>query len=136
MIQNKLKRIVALDPQVIATDTATNGTAIDTVDNLYTGVSIVFGTYTDGTYAIKFQEDDNSSFTSATDLAAADVLGDSYNSAVTPSDGESYNYQLLNTERYVRAVITSASTTTGTSIAGLAVLSSNRASIATEQNPA
>ena len=103
----------SIQPQTISSNTTVNGSSIDLTTVASGKVRVVgiigVGTRTDGTYAVKLQDStDNSAFADLTT-----VVGDASNitAANTARRLTAAAYR-----RYVRAVITSTSVTTGAQV--------------------
>jgi len=103
----------SIQPQTISSNTTVNGSSIDLTTVANGKVRVVgiigVGTRTDGTYAVKLQDStDNSAFADLTT-----VVGDASNitAANTARRLTATAYR-----RYVRAVITSTSVTTGAQV--------------------
>jgi len=103
----------SIQPQTISSNTTVNGSSIDLTTVASGKVRVVgiigVGTRTDGTYAVKLQDStDNSAFADLTT-----VVGDASNitAANTARRLTATAYR-----RYVRAVITSTSVTTGAQV--------------------
>lgn len=107
------KVVVALLSQSITSATATAGTAIDTrgFEGGYAVFTVNAGTFTGASpaMAVKVQEDDNSGFTSA-----SDVSGAAFTSLTTANDAAVYAAQvkIQARERYLRVLATSSGTIT------------------------
>lgn len=106
-----------LGPVSIATNTNTETSAIDLA--AYPGYRVMAvvasGTYTDGTYAIKFREsDDNSTYTDGTVFA-----GSAAN--ITAAD-TAREFSFRPTKRYLKVRITSTSTTSGALLMAMVLL--------------
>jgi hypothetical protein len=108
----------ALDAATIATDTDTNGNDIDTQGFEGGVMSLRLGAYTDGSYTLKVQESDTSG-SGYTDIPANRLIG-------TPAAlGAANNHDkvgFLANKRWVRIVVTSASTTSGALVLASCVL--------------
>ena len=121
-------RLIPVFNASISSDTDTNTSGVDTADyDLGTTWFFQATAYTDGNYAIGFEESDASNFTGATDVPAEKIVGPTgatlttaqqQVTAVTPVDGTGSAVRLgvHSTKRYVRAVITSTSVTTGATL--------------------
>jgi len=135
-LHNVIDRLTALKAQSISSDTTTVGETIDRADAESVGFAISFGAVTDGTYQMQVFEGDESDMSDETKVAAANILGDKYDSAESPSEGDIYVFGIASpTKRYARTKIVSASVTAGAFCAGIAELANLRASLATDRNP-
>lgn len=120
----KQKVINALEPQAITSDTTTTGAIIDTADfdsGLY--FSMLCYAYTDGTYTMKIEDGDDSGLSDAADVATAQLVYGTL-PALTAADSEGdvmTKEGVHSTKRYVRVSIVSTSTTSGASLAVVAV---------------
>ena len=116
---NNIKSVNALDATTIATDTDTNGEIIDTQG--YEGGAMILrlGAYTDGTYTLKVQEGDEANLSDAADIPAARIVGTA--SALAAANAHD-KLGFIADKRYVRAVVTSASTTSGALNIGQCIL--------------
>lgn len=111
----------ALDITEITTNTTVNGETIDR--NGFEALEFTFlsGTLTDGTYAIKLQHgaaSDGSDMADITDEAL--VLGSA--DFASTEDDITKRLGYIGKERYVRAVVTSTSVTSGGTLSATAVL--------------
>jgi hypothetical protein len=107
--------------QVAAKTASGNGTGVDTAGYESVAMVPVFGTWTDGTHTYKLQDSpDNVTFT---DVVAAQLDGTitAVSSAAGNNATQKQGYKGL--QRYVRAVLTTAGTTTGAVSGALIVLS-------------
>jgi hypothetical protein len=107
-----MKPFVALEAQSITSATTTNGTAIDTRG--FEGYAVFLfnaGTFTGASPAmdLKVQEDDNSGFSSATDVTSA-----AFAQVTTANDAAVFAgcVQLTGRERYLRVSAVSSGTIT------------------------
>lgn len=116
--------VKALASTAISSDTATNGAAIDCAlyGNNFRDVLFVVNshTLTDGTYAVTVEESDASGSGYAA-VADARVLG-SLPTFAASDDNVVKSFGVRPTKRYVRIVITSATTTSGGTLSAIAVL--------------
>ena len=114
-IHNHLNEVLALDPQVIATDTTTNGNSIDMNGSAGDFEALEFvmtvGLYTDGDYNLALEESDDNSIWAAVD--AANVVG---TATVVSADNTVTSLGYVGKKRYARANVVSASTTTGATL--------------------
>jgi hypothetical protein len=130
-LYNRVAPTAALTPRAaIATNTTTNGTAVDlsALDNGANGVVffVEAGTITDGTFVFKIQDSPDN--TNWTDVAAPYLQAPAsltWTSATTSGTCLKIGY-LGNANggaRYVRLVVTSTGTTSGGFMTAIAVLS-------------
>lgn len=113
----------ALASTAIGSNTTTNGDIIDTAD-YEMGIKFAFfvSAYTDGTFAVTFQEGDASNLSDATSVPSDKVLGGALSLTAATSASARWNARgVLNTKRYVRAVVTSTGVTTGATLSAVAV---------------
>ena len=122
-VYNNTLAVKALTYGVINSDTTTNGTAVDTAlyGNNFRDILFVVTshTLTDGTYAVTVEESDSS----GSGYAAVDdwrVLG-SLPSYTASEDNTVKSFGVRPTKRYVRLVVTSASTSSGGALSAVAV---------------
>lgn len=115
-LKTKVSVANALDVTAVSANGATSGEIIDTKGF----GSIVFvpftGTLTDGTYTLSIQEGDNSALSDA--ATATDIIG----SAALSTSNSVGSVGYYGKKRYVRAVVTASSVTTGGSVGAVAVL--------------
>ena len=110
-ISKNLSAVISIDPQSIATDTTTNGVAVDVRD--FGAAMVLFASndaITDGDYALTVEESDASG-SGFTTVAAADLIGTLTDFSSSAEGIQQVGY--IGTKRYIRAVITSTSTSTG-----------------------
>lgn len=126
-----LNNVILSDSAVISSDTTTNGTIIDTAD-FDCGLSFFIGAtaYTDGTYKLVLEEGDESNLSDATTVPAKKLIEvdglDAVTTgvtALTADGGKFFKVGLHSNKRYVRANVVSTSTSTGATIAVVAVVS-------------
>lgn len=116
---NNSKSLNALDASTIATDTDTNGNVVDT-QGYEAGVMLLrLGAYTDGTYTLKVQEGDEINGSDMADIPAERIIGTA--SALAAANNHDKLGFIAN-KQYVRAVVTSASTTSGALVLAQCVL--------------
>lgn len=122
-VYNNTLAVKALQYTSISSDTTTNGTAVDTAlyGNRFRDILFVVTshTLTDGTFAVTVEESDSS----GSDYAAVDtfrVLG-SLPSFIASEDNTVKSFGVRPTKRYVRIVVTSASTSSGGALSASAV---------------
>jgi hypothetical protein len=116
--------VLSLSPA--ARTASANGTAVDLLGFGEVAVLVTTGTWTDGTHTPKLQESDNGT-SGWTDVAAGDLIGgfSVVNSAGGGNAVQRVSY--IGNKRYIRAVLTVASATTG-AVAGVLVVRGNPAS--------
>lgn len=112
--------IQAFDSAAISTDTTTVGLDIDMNDgtNDFEALEIILNcsAFTDGSYTIDLKEsDDDSTYTA---VAAADILGT--NTAIVAINTPSH-IGYVGKKRYVRVSVVSTGTTTGATLAAVAI---------------
>lgn len=126
-----LNNVILSDSVAISSDTTTNGTIIDTAD-FDMGLSFFIGAtaYTDGTYKLVLQEGDESNLSDAATVPADKLIEvdglDAVKTgvtALTAAGGEFFKVGVHSNKRYVRANIVSTSTSTGATIAVVALAS-------------
>lgn len=115
--------LVALVGSIINSDTVTNGEIIDTADF---DMGIKFGfdirIYTDGDYAISYEEGDDPALGDATAVPADKIIGDAVSLSAAQVVGDPLpGNGLFSTKRFVRAVVTSTNTSTGATVGAGAV---------------
>lgn len=108
--------VKTLAHQTIATDTTTNGAAVDLHANLDASRSamlvVLTGTLTDGDYSITLEESDSSGSGYAA-VAAADLQGTSPVVVADTDDDTVFELGYVGKKRYLRAVVVSTNTTSG-----------------------
>lgn len=115
---------LSIPPLLRSANTTVNGTGVDLAGtgNFFRAAMllVIAGAITDGTHTYKLQEsDDNSSFT---DVAAGDLQGAL--TAVTTAGANAVQRQsYTGSKRYLRAVVTTASATTGGNTAAVIIMS-------------
>ncbi len=115
------KALIALANQNITTDTTTAGAIIDTAGFEALEFLLASGTITDGAYAVKIQEGDNSDLSDAADVSAEETLGNADYALADDDTPKRIGY--IGKKRYARIVVTSTSTSTGgTNFSALALL--------------
>lgn len=120
---NHVRVAQALPPGALRTNGAVNGTIVDRFVNdvYYRSATIVIhsGAITDGTHTVTIEDSDNGSSWAAAD--AADLQGSP--PAITGSDDNKvYEVGYVGAKRYIRAVLTTASATTGGFVDAVAIL--------------
>ena len=117
---------------VIASDTTTNGAIIDTAkyDN---GLmfAVVIPAYTDGTYDLVLEEDDDIGFGTATVLPTDTLIGalPSLSTANPQGSTPLHTVGVFGNKRYLRPSITSTSVTTGATVLVLMTLAGETAPV-------
>ncbi len=106
----------------IATDTTTNGESVDTADfELGLMWNILAPNYTDGSYAVSFEESDTGAFAGEETVVPTEkiigTLADMTVAAATAVPGVTETIGIFSNLRYVRPVITSTGTTSGAVLA-------------------
>lgn len=117
---NNVNAAVALDITAIGSNTTTVGNIIDTLG--YESIEFVAlsGTLTDGAYAFKIEDGDDSALADAADVDSALILGDLTGFAATDDDAVK-RVGTIAKKRYVRLSIVSTGVTTGGTIGAVAV---------------
>lgn len=113
----------ALAAAVIATDTDTNSTGFDLKDFFIALFVMTVGTYTDGDFTMKLQDSpDDSVWTDvpAGDTINVDVDNDTNATTILAAAGTK-KLGYIGVKRFVRAVVTSATTTTGATVGVMAI---------------
>jgi hypothetical protein len=110
-----LKGEIALTPQVIATDTTTNGAIIDLQGFNAAQFYFMTGVLTDGDYTVLIQEGDESDLSDAAAVADADltVTEASVSFTADTDDAAISTIGYKGSKRYVRFNVVSTSTSTG-----------------------
>lgn len=111
-LKNNLSVKNALDAATIATDTTTNGIAVDTQGYEGGVMMLRVGTLTDGTYTLGVEESDASGSGYST-IPAARIVGTPIALAAA-NDQDAIGF--ISNKQFVRATILSASTTSGADI--------------------
>lgn len=117
-LSSKLAPAVAFNLATINSDTTTNGVSVDTQG--YESVMFVYGVgaLTDGDYTPLVQESsDNSTWSNVAD---ADLIGSEASKALD-TDNTVSKIGYKGNERYVRASVVSANTTTGADVFAVAL---------------
>jgi len=117
-LSSKLTPAVAFNLATVNTDTTTNGVSVDTQG--YESIMLVYGVgaLTDGDYTPLVQESsDNSNWSNVAD---ADLIGAEADKALSVDNTVS-KIGYKGNERYVRASVVSANTTTGADVFAVAV---------------
>lgn len=113
----------ALASIAISANEVNNGVIIDTADY---DMGIKFGfdmsAWTDGAYAISYEEGDASNLSDAVAVPTEKIIGDAVTLGAATAAGAAFTGNgLFSTKRYVRCVITSTGVTTGATLSGVAV---------------
>lgn len=111
-LHNQVNAAMALNEAAITTDTTTVGEIIDTKDFESLEYIVSSGTITDGAYALKLEEGDDSGLSDAADVPAANILGDLVG-FVAADDDTVKRVGSVGKKRYQRLSIVSTGTTTG-----------------------
>lgn len=114
----------ALTPRTISTATATAGSIVDTNGFRSLEFVIASGTLTDGTYTPKLEAGDASDLSDAVEVTAAKGLLGTIAGATFAATDDNATKRLgyVGGRRYVRLTITSATVTSGGTLAAVAVL--------------
>jgi len=132
-LHSNIKSALALAVQNIITDTTTVGAIIDTAGFESLDFQVLSGTLTDGAYAFKLEEGDDSGLSDAADVPAADILG-SLTGFVAADDDTVKRIGSIGKKRYQRLSIVSTGTTAGgTNFVALAILSDAHTNPVAEQ---
>ena len=119
---SQVKPFVAIDIDTIATDATTTGDIIDTQGFESVTLGLITGTVTDGDYTLQLKDSaDGTTFAVVTD---ANLLGTETAASFTADTDDDSISKLgyIGINRYVRAEIVSASTTSGSVIGAWGVL--------------
>jgi hypothetical protein len=121
-MHNNISNLVALDFQTISTDTTTQGAIIDT-QNFYSLEFLLFsGTITDGDYAIKMEDGDDSGLSDAADVNSDFILGSLSDAAFAAADDNTTKrVGYVGNKRYVRLSIVSTNVSSGGDLGALAI---------------
>lgn len=103
---------VALDSQDITTDTTTVGNIIDTAFFESLEYVVQSGTITDGAYALKVEDGDDSGLSDAADVSSELVLG-VLTGFVAADDDAAKRVGVISKKRYQRLSIVSTGTSSG-----------------------
>lgn len=113
--------VIALANQNITTDTTTVGAIIDTAGFESCEFIVASGTLTDGAYALKLEQGDDSGLSDAADVPAAEILGVLTGFAATDDD-TTKRVGTIGKKRYQRlSIVSTATTTGGTNFSAVAV---------------
>jgi len=123
-LYNKILQKVAFNTQAISTDTTTNGEIIDLQGFDSATFIIQSGSLTDGTYTPLVHEGNESDLSDAAAVADADLIGTEAGAAFAATDdNKAKRLGYVGGKRYIRLSIVSASTSTGGTLSGSAILS-------------
>lgn len=114
----------ALASIAISANETNNGIIIDTAD-YDMGIKFAFdvSAYTDGSFAVSYEDGDDPALADAAAVATDKVIGDAVVlTAVTAADAPFKGNGVFSTRRFVRPVITSTGVSTGATLSGVAVL--------------
>lgn len=114
-LHNNVDDRVALDAQAITTNTTTVGNIIDTKGFNSIVFAILSKVITDGAYALKVEDGEDSGLSDAADVPAADVLG-ALTGFVAADDNVVKRIGVVSKKRYVRLSIVSTGVTAGVDI--------------------
>jgi len=121
-LHSNVKQEVALDSQDITTNTTTVGNIIDTVGFESIEFVIQSGTITDGTYAFKLEQGDDSGLSDAADVPAELVLG-VLTGFVSADDDTALRVGSIGKKQFQRLSVVSTGTSTGgTKFSAVAIL--------------
>ena len=121
-LHSNVKTLIALAVQDITANTTTVGAIIDTLGFESLEYSAMSGTITDGAFAFKLEDGDDSGLSDAADVPAANILG-VLTGFVAADDDSVLRVGSISKKRYQRMSLVSTSTTTGgTNFAAQAVL--------------
>lgn len=132
-LHNNVNAAMALKEAAITTDTTTVGEIIDTAEFGSLEFIISSGTITDGAYALKLEEGDDSGLSDAADVPAADILGDLVG-FVAADDDAVKRVGSIGKKRYQRLSIVSTGTTTGADSIGAVAVQGNPRSMPVANN--
>lgn len=123
-LHNNIRQVNAFNVQSIASDGDVNGNIIDTQGYGSIEWLIQSSAITDGTYTPKIQEGDQSDLSDAVDLDADNYLGAIADATFGATDDDAVKKlgAKVGNKRYMRLVLTAASTTTGGTLGAQAVL--------------
>ena len=123
-LHNNVNAAMALKEAAITTDTTTVGEIIDTKDFGSLEFIVSSGTITDGAYALKLEEGDDSGLSDAADVSADNILGDLVG-FVAADDDAVKRVGSIGKKRYQRLSIVSTGTTTGADSIGAVAVQGN-----------
>lgn len=124
-LHNSVLQKVALNTSAISTNTTTAGAIIDTAGFESIEFIIQSATLTDGAYAIKLEDGDDSGLSDAADVSSDLVLGGLPSFADT-DDNTVKRVGSISKKRYQRLSIVSTSVTTGGTLSAVAILGNPR----------
>ena len=123
-LYNKILQKVAFNTQAISTDTTTNGEIIDLQGFDSATFIIQSGSLTDGTYTPLVHEGNESDLSDAGAVADADLIGTEAGAVFSATDdNKAKRLGYVGGKRYIRLSLVSASTSTGGTLSGSAILS-------------
>lgn len=111
-LHSNVKQVVAKTAAAITTDTTTVGSIIDTAGYESLEYIVLSGTITDGAYALKLEQGDDSGLSDAADVPADEVLG-VLTGFVAADDNAVKRVGSIGKKRYQRLSIVSTDTTSG-----------------------
>jgi len=126
-LHSNLTPKVALTPQAISTDTATNGEIVDLQGYQSVAFFLQSATLTDGTYTPSLVAGDQSDLSDGVAVTAAELIGTIAAATFAATDDDaikSIGYK--GDKRYIRLVVTSAGTTSGGTLSACAALGNPR----------
>ena len=116
-LHNNVDDRMALDLAAITTDTTTVGNIIDTVGFESIEFVALLGVITDGAYAFKIEDGDDSGLSDAADVDSSLLLG-ALTGFIATDDQSTKRVGCIAKKRYVRLSIVSTGTTAGVAMAG------------------
>jgi hypothetical protein len=126
-IGNQVKLTPALNPGAAITgNSATNGTTIDTQGFESAAIAVQSGTITDGAFALKLQEGDQSNLSDAADVAQGDYNCGYGASFAATDDNVVKKLGYRGAKRYIRVVLTQSGATSGGIMGAVAILGNAR----------
>lgn len=111
-LHSNVKQVVAKTAAAISTTTTTVGSIIDTAGYESLEYIVLSGTITDGAYALKLEQGDDSGLSDAADVPADEVLG-VLTGFVAADDDTVKRVGSIGKKRYQRLSIVSTGVTTG-----------------------
>jgi len=122
-LKSNIASDIALNIQLINTNTTTAGVIIDRKAFNSLTFIIASATLTDGTYTVLIEDGDNSSLTDAAAVSDDFLIGtEAAASFVATEDNVSKRIGYIGHKRYVRLSIVSAGTTSGGTVVAIALL--------------
>jgi hypothetical protein len=121
-IASNLQHNVAVESQVIATDTTTAGAIFDTADfELGLMFAMTVSAYTDGTYTLLIEESDDSGMSGAVAVTGDKLIGALPALSAVDTEGDVMaKAGVISNLRYVRPSIVSTATTSGATMSVVA----------------